>query len=196
MFSRERALMVDTSRVEVLTELLPAEMETFWQIYRQTFEPVALTSPCRQSMSRAEFMLDMNDPTVFKFVIRGDDGIPEAMLIIASNFDNLSWLEPKFFEAKFPEEFASGRIFYVIALLVRSDLQGRVTHARTLMYALSYFLSERKAVLGADFSNYREEHGQSALIQRVLNATAEHETIIMGHQRYWAYRIGSRLEGS
>jgi hypothetical protein len=72
------------------------EAEQWWPIYQQRFDRLNRESPCRQGMSKKEFMEAMADPTIIKSILI-EKNQPQALAMAGPN--DASWLNPEFFKA-------------------------------------------------------------------------------------------------
>src|SRR5579885_2631485 len=60
-------------RVDILEEVPAGTAEEFRALYRAAFEPLMAKSPARQWLTDEEFLHEMEDPKVLKFVARHGD---------------------------------------------------------------------------------------------------------------------------
>jgi len=182
--------MVDARKpwsVSILHVLDPEDIEDFLAIYREAFDAVVLTSPCRQSLNDAEFREEMVDESVLKLVLWGPDGRPAAMAFAGTDISKLTWLEPRYFEAKFPDAYRASRIYYIGALLVRPDLHG--PYVVTILSYLADYAGARQGVVAFDCSEYRTAAGMPDLIQRIADRRVVADLEKLETQHYWAYVV-------
>jgi ribosomal protein S18 acetylase RimI-like enzyme len=128
-----------------LTEVPDAVAEEFLVIYRAAFEPLKTKSPARQWLTDEEFRHEMADPTVLKFVARNREDEIVAMSLMATDIESVPWISAPYFQARFPEHYARGHIYYFGVMLVRPERQGG-PWAMHLLEHIAHFLGERRAV--------------------------------------------------
>ncbi len=96
--------MVVVSRHEVVEGHLASEC---WFLYESSFGVLVTRSPCRQSYTREEFFAAMSTPHVQKFIAECE-GRLVGLGIKTNDLRHVSWINPEYFEAKYPEQYAKG----------------------------------------------------------------------------------------
>jgi hypothetical protein len=124
------------------TELSPEEAHLMWLTYDETFRPLNLASPCRQSFYEEEFLAAMSDPEMVKVILRDENGQLISMGVLGSNLASFPWISQDYFEAKFSKEFAAQRLFYFVALLTVPDQQYSGQMAQ-LIEPMTSYIAER-----------------------------------------------------
>src|SRR3712207_1893444 len=108
-------------RVDRLTAI-PVEMAAeFLEVYRAAFAPLEKLAAARQSLTNDEFLEEMVDPSVVKFVARDAEGNAVGLAFMATDLTKVPWISVPFFEAQFPDHMARQAVFYFGAMLVRPD---------------------------------------------------------------------------
>lgn len=159
--------------------------EKFWGLYEGAFAPLRESSPCRQFFRYEEFVGEMADERVLKFVLWDDDGSALAMSLVAVDLEAVPWISPEYFAARFPEQFAAGTIYYFGAILVEPNSQG-MKYSEILLEELENFVVRNKGI--AAFDCYSENN---KWLPRIIRETTERQAnldcIELDSQHYWAY---------
>lgn len=172
--------------VDVVTAVPDQIVEDFLAVYREAFADLDVRSPARQSLTDDEFRHEMADPSVLKFVARNGDGDIVGMSIVASDLATVPWISVPYFQARFPEHMATGRLFYFGALLVRPERQGG-PWAKFLLDHLFHFLAEREAIGAFDCCGYNVDVvGLPELIARAGHRIARFQLEPLDRQEYHA----------
>ena len=83
-----------------------------WECYDSAFQAMNTRTPCRQSFRRDDYLAALSDPDFTKLVVWEQDTgniLGGAMGIY--DLSRIPWINPEFFEHKFPELI--GRLMYV-----------------------------------------------------------------------------------
>lgn len=159
----------------------------FWDMYRTAFEPLATLAATKQIMSAHEFRALMAEPSVLKFVGWDRNGDPAAMLILATDLRFVPWINPEFYEARYPEHAARSAIFYTLAALVRPNARGSLWFRAVLLEAIKY-IAARRAVACIDCCQYNVVDVQiPRLVTRLSESVAEVESGHVDTQNYFTY---------
>ncbi len=117
--------------------------ERFLLIYRAAFAPLETLAPVRQGLTDEEFLDQMFNPSVSKFVAWDENDEPASLAIVATDLSAVPWISVPYFRARFPEHFRRGAIYYFGALLVSPDHQGGPWASRVLRAANHAVLAAR-----------------------------------------------------
>lgn len=111
--------MSHSPSLEVTTEtsIDDEHAEDFYRLYLDAFEPLRTRAAARQVLHRDEFMDDMQDPRVFKYVGWSSDR-PVALATMTSHLETVPWISPEYFRLRYPEHAARGAIYYLGFTLV------------------------------------------------------------------------------
>ena len=173
--------------VERLTAV-PAELiEPFLAVYRAAFAPLETLAPARQSFDDDEFRHEMTDERVLKFVAYNADGEACAMAFMATDLNAVPWISVPYFAKKFPDHYARGAIFYVGALLVRTDKQGG-PWAKEVVDEMVRFVASNRGVATFDCCGFNVDVVKLPdTLARATHRLAYAETTELDQQRYYAY---------
>ena len=174
-------------RVDILHDVPADVAQDFLVIYRAAFDPLKTKSPARQWLTDEEFLHEMSDPSVLKFVARAQDGGEiVAMSLMATDLSTVPWISEPYFAAKYPDHFAAGNIFYIGALLVRPERQGG-PWAKYLLDHMFHFFGERLGVGCFDCCLFNVDVvGLPDLIARAAHPMIDVDWEILDRQTYYA----------
>ncbi len=163
----------------------------YWLIYKAAFEPLKVLSPCRQSFNEEEFMEEMTDERVLKFVLWDDEGDAVAMSMVAVDLSALPWISPEYFAARFPEQFAAGTIYYFGTILVPPEHQNR-GYMEMLLEELENFVVRNDGIAAFDcYGGVNGSVGNNEWLPEAIRETtarqADLDCIELEPQHYWAY---------
>jgi hypothetical protein len=120
----------------------------FWSLYDVAFGPLRTASPCRQALTEEEFHEEMRDERIVKLLVwDGDEAV--AMALLATDLAAIPWISPDYFEARFPEQYGRGAIYYLGAILTAPHRR-EVGNAQILGDAMVRYVAERDGVFAFD----------------------------------------------
>lgn len=175
--------------VQELRVVSPELAARFLVLYNAAFAPLAPLAPARQGLTDDEFLQQMAEPTVVKFVAWDDLGEPVAMAFMATDLNVVPWISPSYFEARFPEHFARAAVYYFGALLVSPGCRGG-RWAGVVLDAATRFVVADRAVAVFDCCEHNATRRLPQLIARAARRVGELETVELAPQRYYAYADG------
>ena len=175
--------------VERTTVVTGDLVEDFLAVYRAAFKPLETLAPARQSFDDDEFREEMGDERVVKFVAYDTNGEACAMAFMATDLNAVPWISVPYFAKRFPDHYARGAIFYVGALLVRTEKQGG-PWAKEIVDDLVRYVAERRGVATFDCCGFNVDVVKLPdTLARASHALAFVETAEIDQQRYYAYEF-------
>lgn len=184
-------------RVEILEQVPAGIAEDFRQIYRAAFAPLMTKSPARQWLTDEEFLHEMQDPKVLKFVAygspasrlsgtTGDSDEIVAMATLSSDLSTMPWISEPYFEQRFPDHYARKAIFYFGCLLVRPDRQGG-PWAKYLLEHLICFVGDHNGIAAFDCCGFNVDTvALPDLIERACRPLIHVDMQELDRQTYYA----------
>lgn len=174
-------------RVDILHDVPADVAQDFLSIYRAAFDPLKTKSPARQWLTDEEFLDEMSDPAVLKFVARAQDGDEiVAMSLMATDLSTVPWISEPYFAAKYPEHYGDGKIFYIGVLLVRPERQGG-PWAKYLLDHMFHFFGEVHGIGCFDCCLFNVETVRlPELIERAAHPMIDVEWEVLDRQTYYA----------
>ena len=169
----ERTLDGLTITIDVERALDPDVVDRFHDLYVETFEPMATRAVARQVLHREEFVEEMSDPRVLKYVARDTSGEVVGLTTLTRDLETVPWISPQYFAAAYPEHTARDAVFYLGFTLVAP--QHRRTHVfRSMIEEIIERVLDARGVCGWDVCAYNEEVlGFSTMIGELLTSHAD-----------------------
>jgi hypothetical protein len=176
------------ARVEEMASVPEDLARTYLEVYRAAFAPLEAVAPARQSLTDDEFIEEMSDPSVVKFVMRDRDDEVVAMATMATDLHSVPWISVPYYANRFPDHMANGRLFYFLCLLVHPDRQ-RGPWSALLLRHLGRYLADRDAVAAFDCCGHNVGGGLDLphLILRAQRGVVQVQPDELDQQRYFAY---------
>ncbi len=92
----------------------------YFLLYRRTFGELATQAVARQVLHESEFLEEMRDPRVHKYVARLGGQIV-GMSTLTTELETVPWISPDYFVHHYPEHSARGAVFYLGFTLVSGE---------------------------------------------------------------------------
>jgi hypothetical protein len=173
--------------VQTVQKVPPHIADEFLAIYRSAFGPLDRLAPARQSLTDDEFMSEMKDERVLKFVGSDRQGETVALGSMATDLAAVPWISPSYYREQFPDYFERGAIYYFGSLLVRPDRQGG-PWATVLLTEMSKRVLTDGAIAAFDCCAYNVTVLRlPELIETVGRRLGRVETMELDSQQYFAY---------
>jgi hypothetical protein len=181
------------SQVVRMTDV-PADLaEQFLAVYRAGFAPLEVRSAARQALTDEEFLAEMSDPTVVKFVAFDENGEAGSMSFIATDLNVVPWISVPYYAHRYPEPYARGAVYYVNAVVVRPDRQGG-PWSKVVLEEMYRFVAENRAVMAFDCCGYNVDTVKLVeTTTRAVHRIAVVETAELDQQRYYAFDMTGGL---
>lgn len=153
------------------------QVEIFYDLYRAAFGPLRTKAVARQVLTHEEFVLEMGDTRVWKYVAWDDQDRPLALSTLTRDLDTVPWISPEYFAARYPEHAARNAVYYIGFVLTRRERGGHLVLQR-LFAAMSEQLAADRAVCGYDICLFNNEtmrfaHQIETLARRLAGASTE-----------------------
>lgn len=164
-------------------------LEALWALYLEAFGPLRTLAAARQVLHRDEFMDEMSDPRVMKYVAWGEDGSPQAMATLTADLDAVPWISPEYYAARYPEHTARKAVYYWGFALARPDTQTSFLFRKIFQEILTKLAAE-KAIVAYDicrFNNHTMRFAQQleTVGRRFADVTVEN----LDSQNYYSAAI-------
>ncbi|MCH1865971.1 hypothetical protein [Nocardioides sp. CFH 31398] len=82
-------------------------------LYIRSFDPLRSLAAARHVLTEAEFAEEMADEAVSKYVALGDDGEPVGLTTFTLDLSTVTWVSADFYARRWPEQAATGRLYYL-----------------------------------------------------------------------------------
>ena len=172
-------------KVTVEKEVDYVTARRYYELYRETFGEMETSAVARQILHEQEFLEEMLDPRVHKYVAWDDDGQAIGMTTLTSELETVPWISPEYFAQHYPEQHARNAIFYLGFTLVHPAHQGgHVFHA--MVAAMWERFTRENAVVAWDMCLLNDERGLGGSAGRLLRSLAEVTIEPIDRQTYYA----------
>ncbi|MCW2842671.1 MAG: hypothetical protein JWN22_587 [Nocardioides sp.] len=182
-------------RITVETEVDEATAVRYFQLYRDTFGELATKAVARQLLHQDEFMEEMLDPRVHKYVAWDEQGEAVGMSTLTSDLETVPWISPEYFAHHYPEHSARGAVYYQgFTLVHRAHRKSRIF--QILTECVVELLVAERAVCAYDICAYNNDTiGFADNIERLLHRNADVTVVPIDVQTYYAATFrGPRLD--
>jgi hypothetical protein len=139
-FSRESILIGPTA-------------EALLHLYHRAFEPLKIHAAARQVLTREEFLGQLEDHRVDKYVAWDANGEPAGIITLTRHLHAVPWISPEYFAARFPEQWARNAVYYLGFALARPTIQNPRFLDTAVRMAIETLATER-AVIAYDICFY------------------------------------------
>jgi GNAT superfamily N-acetyltransferase len=163
----------------------PKEEDALLRLYRASIRALDDVAAGVQQYQDDEFRAELRNESVLKLIGRDDDGRAQALSLVATDLSTVPWVNPRYFEVRFPEHYRRKAIFYVSVIVVQPDRQG-MGFAHDLMKELTRICAQRDAVCAFDCcAANRDVIPELAYQVSVQHATIDRHEI--DSQHFYAY---------
>ena len=163
----------------------------YHELYRATFAVLATKAAERQVLHEHEFLADMADPRVHKYVARNGTGRVVGMSSVTAHLETVPWINPEFFAERYPDHAARGAIYYLGFTLVDAQVRQSRVFAAMVDRIVEMLVAER-AVCTWDICGHNDGHGLGRNIDRIVRRTADVEIAPVDRQTYYAASVSGR----
>jgi hypothetical protein len=176
-------------RIDVVARL-PAElMDEAWRFYVDAFDELRTLAVQRHVYFRHEFETQMTDERVLKYVGIDGDCI-RALATLTNDLHAVPLISPEYFEQRWPELYAQGRIFYVGFTAVQSGVKGAGVFVGVL-HRMSERILSAESIMVLDVCAHNEAvHGLPNVVKiatgRIAGTVRSRR---LDSQSYWLYEF-------
>ncbi|HEU5039034.1 MAG TPA: hypothetical protein VFT70_18650 [Nocardioides sp.] len=176
---------VQQVRVTVEQDIGSEMAASFYDLYAESFRELQAHAVARQLLHREEFLEEMHDPRVHKYVAWSDAGEPIGLSTLTNHLETVPWISPEYFRHHYPDAFARGAVYYIGFTLVRpAHRQTRVFQA--MVHRMGEVLEPARAVVGWDICASNDDNfsfGEHAA--RALGQTGDVTVRPIDRQTYY-----------
>ena len=187
--SVQRDLAVPTGGLNfhLLPVLPPGVLEDAWQLYLAAFDCLRTRAVQRHVLYRDEFDAIMKDTRVIKYL--GFDGpVLSCFGTRTSDLDAVTLISPEYFQARYPRQFESHNIFYVLFFAIRPEYQSSGALFGLMNVLVSHIPEE--GILVIDIAAARKSVHLQKAVQRIVRQQAPTaRTVLLDEQTYYAYEF-------
>jgi len=162
----------EVARVSMEKEVDYATARRFYLLYQETFGPLRTVGAARQVLTQEEFLEEMLDPRVRKYVAWDADDIAIGMTTMTTELEAVPWISPDFYAHRYPEHHARNAIYYLGITLVHPDHRdAHVFHA--MLEAMAPEVFANHGVVGFDMCQTNDERGLGASAARLITSLTD-----------------------
>jgi hypothetical protein len=165
----------------------------FWVIYERTFGDLAINAVARQLLHQHEFMEEMFDDRVDKYLARDEHGEPVAMCTLTNQLETVPWISPAYFAHHFPEHTSRQAVYYMGFILVDHEHR-RAGMFIDLVRRIVETLQDRQAICAYDVCSYNNEAlGLADAVESLIKSMVPADVGVLDTQTYYrAIALGPR----
>lgn len=148
-----------------------ATAQDIYDLYVETFGDLATKAVARQLLHEHEFMEEMVDERVQKYLAWDEDGRAIGMSTLTTDLETVPWISPQYFAHHYPDHHARGAVYYLGFILVRHDRRRSRIFSEMITQIVDVLVANR-AVCAWDVCAYnndvlRLQDNIEALLHRV-----------------------------
>lgn len=176
---------VETWRVERY-DVLPAELlAPLRDLYTRSFEPLRTLAAARHVLTEAEFSEEMADAAISKYVALTDDGEPVGLTTFTLDLSTVTWVSADFYAHRWPEQAATGRLYYLGYTLADPAYQRRGVFDAMLTVVTDRAIDD-DAVIAWDMCSFNVDSARLADGIAALLSGRSTDPEVVDTQRYYA----------
>jgi hypothetical protein len=100
-------------RITVESVIGAEDIAKFYGLYLEAFGPLRTLAVARHVLHEEEFLDDMVNPLVDKYVAWSDDGQAVALATLTQHLETVPWISPDYFAHHYPEAAGRNAVFYL-----------------------------------------------------------------------------------
>ncbi len=156
-------------------------------MYLRAFEPLKIMSATKQTLDDQDFraLLAMDD--VIKLVCRNRAGDVVGFTMMTTELKLIPWISQEFYAHRYPEHYASNRLFYVPCFLVDPEQQHVASWLAGMSRELALISGEVHGIVLMDCCAYNDDViGLPAVLEHICHKYTNHRTELIDSQRFFA----------
>ena len=175
-----------TVEITVETDVDPETALSYYELYRDTFGALETKAVARQLLHQHEFLEEMHDPRVQKYVAWNECGEAVGLSTLTSDLETVPWISAAYFAHHYPEHTARGAVYYQgFTLVHRGYRKSRVF--QILTERVVELLVAERAVCAYDICSYNNDTiGFADNIERLLHRNADVTVVPIDVQTYYS----------
>src|SRR5690606_30554726 len=152
--------------------------------YRQAFLPLQTLSAARQVLTEDEFIAEMTDPRVDKYIAwDGDEAI--GLSTLTRHLETVPWISPEYFRARYPDHAARGAIFYLGFTLTHPEKRQAGAYV-AMISAVIAAIKDADGICGYDVSAYhRDQLNYADNLERFIKRREPADIDLIDQQTYF-----------
>lgn len=180
-------------RITVAGTVEPDMAMAWWEFYRRAFAPLETRAVARQLLHEHEFLEEMSDPRVWKYLAHDEDDRLVGMSTLTNDLSTVPWISPAFFAHRYPEHTARNAVFYLGFTLVSAERR-RERVFEAMISAIIDRVAQDRGVCGWDLCSFNvDQLGLAAGIAGLLRRTVDAEVPTVDTQTYYVADLDAAL---
>ena len=165
-------------------------IDAAWDLYQEAFDELRSLAVQRHLMYRDEFVENMKDPRVTKYLALRDDGTLCGISTYTNDLKAVPLIAPEWFERHWPDHYATKRIWYIGFVAVHPEAQGRQAFAE-LVEQMYLVASSQNGLVGLDICTYNDEVRHMSRVFRMMISRNSDSMRFnrIDQQSYWLYEF-------
>jgi hypothetical protein len=177
-------------RLQVVDAVAADALEEAWRLYAEVFDSLRYAAVQRHVMFRDEFDAVMADSRVAKYVAVGHDGHLRGLSTYTNDLSAVPLISPEFFARRWPEHFATRRIWYCGFVAVRTGTRSSGVFA-ALVEAMYRVAATEHGIIALDFCRHNDEvfrmsRAVRLMLHRLSGGVLSRK---IDEQAYWLYEF-------
>jgi hypothetical protein len=158
----------------------------FWRLYLDTFGDLATLAVARQLLHEHEFLEEMDDERVDKYLARDESGEAVAMCTLTNHLETVPWISPDYFAHHYPEHTARGAVYYLGFILVAHEHRRSHVFLEMIQQVAATIIDQRGMCAYDICAHNVEVLGLADVIAGMLQGMADVRVTTVDTQRYYA----------
>ena len=175
-------------RITVEKEIDYLTARRYYELYRETFGELATFAVARQLLTEAEFLAEMLDPRVLKYIAWDDKGQAIGMTTLTSDLSTVPWIEPGYFAHHYPDHYARGAIYYLGFTLVHPQHRGAKVFSAMIEHMVEVTLTQ-EIIFAWDMCLANDDNGFGGGAGRLLQTLTDGTVEAIDRQTYYATKM-------
>jgi len=178
----------DELKIEITVETAvdPETALIYYQLYRDTFGELETKAVARQLLHEHEFLEEMHDPRVQKYVAWNDCGEVVGLSTLTADLETVPWISAAYFAHHYPEHTARRAVYYQGFTLVHRGYRNSRVFQILTERVVELLVAER-AVCAYDICGYNNDTiGFADNIERLLHRNADVTVVPIDVQTYYS----------
>lgn len=171
------------------TVLTGAPAKALYRLYRPAFEPLKVRSAARQVLTRSEFLDQMRDERIDKYVAWENGSEPIGMITLTRDLESVPWISPEYFAARYPDHWARNAVYY-LGIILAHPRNHTARFLDTIVRLSLEPLANDRALIAYDMCHYNASRRLAERVADVVRQYAGIEAEELDRQLYFGVNFG------
>ncbi|GAA1914044.1 hypothetical protein [Nocardioides marmoribigeumensis] len=174
-----------STRITVEPVIEAEDIERFYGLYLDAFGPLRTMAVARHVLHEEEFLDEMVNPLIDKYVAWGADGQAIALATVTRHLSTVPWISPEYFAHHYPEQTERGAVFYLGFILAAPGRQRQRMFSEISRAVISRVAAAR-GVCGWDVCGFNDQVvGLSRVVEAVSQDISPVQVEVLDTQTYY-----------